>query len=154
MDDSLRELYQELILEHGKRPRNLGRPLQCNRQALGQNPMCGDVVEVFLQVDAQGLVDGAWFEGKGCAISMASASMMTSMLKGRNIEEAEKLFHYLQYRCTHDGEGEHDCQLEEDDAQRIDALSGVRQFPMRVKCATLAWHAMAKALKDIAPQDE
>lgn len=142
----LRDLYQELILDHGRNPRNRRKPADANREALGHNPMCGDKITVYLTLgnhDAQ-IVDVA-FEGQGCAISTASASMMTEILKGKTAAEAQQIFDYFHTLCTKDGAVPL-AFLGEDDLDRLDALSGVRQFPIRVKCATLSWHAMQAAL--------
>ncbi|VBB69701.1 Putative iron-sulfur cluster assembly scaffold protein for SUF system, SufE2 [invertebrate metagenome] len=149
MKDDLRDLYQEVILDHGRRPRNL-RPLSdANRQANGHNPMCGDTLTVFLKVDKVGLVREATFDGHGCAISVASASMMTEILAGKSEEEARALFHAFQAMCTGDSLKESGSMLLEglqDALERLQVLSGVRRFPVRVKCATLAWHTMAAAV--------
>jgi nitrogen fixation NifU-like protein len=145
----LRDLYQEVILDHGKNPRNFGHPAAANKSAHGHNAMCGDTIDVFLTVNDNGYIQDAAFEGQGCAISVASASMMTEMLKGRSAEEAESLFHTVHALCT-GGEDADLAGLDEDTADRIQILAGVRQYPMRVKCATLAWHTMDKALGDKA----
>jgi nitrogen fixation NifU-like protein len=133
--DDLRDLYQEVILDHGKHPRNFGHPADANRSAHGHNAMCGDTIDVFLTVDPEGRIADAAFEGQGCAISVASASMMTEMLKGRTAAEAHGLFETMHALCTG-----------HDEAADLGALDGVRQYPMRVKCATLAWHTMDKAM--------
>jgi len=147
--DELRELYQEVILDHGKNPRNFRHPPEANRQAKGYNPMCGDRVTVYLTVEAGDgqLIRDAAFEGKGCAISQASASMMTELLVGKTAAEATELFRSFHHMCTHGaGEACPDC-ADPEALERLQALSGVREFPTRVKCATLAWHAMQQALK-------
>ena len=144
--DDLRNLYQEVILDHGKHPRNFGHPAAANRTAHGHNAMCGDTIDVFLTVDPKGKIADAAFEGQGCAISVASASMMTEMLKGRSAEEAKHLFQTVHAICT----GKDDADLatfDDDTADRVQILAGVRQYPMRVKCATLAWHTMEKAME-------
>ena len=140
MSDDLRDLYQEIILDHGRNPRNFRHPPDCNRSAEGDNPLCGDQLTVYLKLDGAGTIQDAAFEGRGCAISMASASMMTEMVQGRSVAEARALF-----------ESFHRLVASEDAAEgqaldKLVALSGVRRFPMRVKCATLAWHAMAAAM--------
>ena len=146
MTDDLRELYQDVILDHGKRPRNR-RPLPvANRQAHGHNPMCGDTLTVFLKVDEAGIVREAAFVGEGCAISMASASMMTEILAGKSEAEAKALFHAFHTLCTEEEETEVAENLR-DDLDRLQVFSGVRQFPVRVKCATLAWHTMVAAVE-------
>ncbi len=144
--DDLRDLYQEVILDHGSRPRNL-RPLPgANRQAHGHNPMCGDALTVFLKVDKGGLVREVTFLGQGCAISMASASMMTEMLTGKSEAEARALVPAFQAMCTGGKVEESPQDGLEESLERLQVLSGVRQFPVRVKCATLAWHTMAAAV--------
>ena len=152
MKDDLRDLYQEVILDHGRRPRNLRFLPGANRQAHGHNPMCGDAFTVFLKVDKVGHVREVTFVGHGCAISVASASMMTEMLTGKSEAEARALFHAFQAMCT--GTGETNDLLKagmdglhlQDERERLKVLSGVRQFPVRVKCATLAWHTMVAAV--------
>jgi nitrogen fixation NifU-like protein len=146
LDTDLRDLYQDLILDHGKKPRNFRALPQANREALGHNPLCGDRLMLYLTVDDQGIIRDVAFQGSGCAISVASASMMTEMLKGKNIAEAEKLFRYMHASCT--GAEAPAKDVAEDDVERIKALAGVRHYPMRVKCATLAWHTMQAALKN------
>lgn len=147
MLDELRELYQEVILDHGRNPRNFRRPADATCSAHSHNPMCGDMLIVFLTVDGHGRVTDAAFEGKGCAISVASASLMTKIIQGKTIEEAEGLFHVFQDMCTKghvevlDGS---DGDL--DDIEQMQVLAGVRDYPIRVKCATLAWHTMKAAV--------
>jgi nitrogen fixation NifU-like protein len=146
MSDDLRDLYQDLILDHGKRPRNFRVPTAANREALGHNPLCGDKITLYVAVDAAGVIQDAAFQGSGCAISVASASMMTEMVKGKSLADAARLFDYLHASCT--GKTAETEGLEEDDIARIKALSGVRDYPVRVKCATLAWHTLQAALKN------
>jgi nitrogen fixation NifU-like protein len=145
--DDLRDLYQEVILDHGKNPRNFRHPENSNRHAMGNNPMCGDRLKIFLTVDDNGQIQDAAFEGAGCAISVASASLMTQILKGKTKEQAEKLFESFHAMCTED---EHDHVeadgVDPDDIERLQVLSGVKEFPVRVKCATLAWHTMQAAM--------
>ncbi len=146
MFDDLRDLYQEVIIEHSKRPRNLRHPEHFNREAVGHNPNCGDALVVYLMVDEDGVIRDCAFNGKGCAISTASASLMTEILKGKTRAEAEELFAAFHALAT--GEGEPDTvRVDEDDMDRLRVLSGVRQYPMRVKCATLAWHTMHAAME-------
>jgi nitrogen fixation NifU-like protein len=137
----LRELYQELILDHTKRPRNFGPLAGANRKAEGFNPLCGDRVSVSLELDGETVRD-VHFEGTGCAISTASASLMTEALKGRTVDEAEALFEDVHELLTGNessrGEG----------LGKLVVLGGVRAYPMRVKCATLAWHTFRSALHD------
>jgi nitrogen fixation NifU-like protein len=151
--NDLRDLYQEVILDHGKSPRNFGHPEDANRSAHGHNAMCGDTIDVFLTVDGDGTIRDAAFEGQGCAISVASASMMTEMLKGRTQADAHHLFETMHALCTgHEDEADLG-GLDEDTADRMQILAGVRQYPMRVKCATLAWHTMDKAMNETAKED-
>ncbi len=147
MFDDLRDLYQEVILDHGKNPRNFGKPDQFNRHARGDNPMCGDKIAVYLLLGADGKVEDLRFDGRGCAISQASASLMTEILKGKTQAEAEALFGHFHEMCTKDDHEHTDHgQLDEEAVEKLQVLSGVREFPMRVKCATLAWHTMNAAL--------
>ena len=149
--DELRELYQEVILDHGKHPRNFRHPSNANREAKGHNPMCGDTVTVYLSLNEKDVIQDAAFQGRGCAISMASASMMTEILKGKTVAEAKKLFDGFQAMCTKDGvDISDDPSVEADDAEKLQVLSGVREFPVRVKCATLAWHTMNNAVAGAA----
>ena len=134
----LRELYQEVILDHGKHPRNFGKPAETTHLAHGDNPLCGDKVTVYLTMDGDRIAE-VMFEGRGCAISMASASLMTEVLKGMTEAEAMELFgHFHALVSTEDADV--------GDLDKLEVLSGVRQFPMRVKCATLPWHTMKSAL--------
>ena len=140
MSDMLRDLYQEVILDHNRRPRNFGALPAANHQAEGYNPLCGDRVTVFLDVEDDRIRDVA-FEGSGCAISTASASLMTESLKGRSVEEARKLFNeFHDMVTTGAGEGS-------PDLGKLAVFGGVREFPMRVKCATLAWHTALAAIE-------
>lgn len=142
--DDLRELYQEVILDHGKNPRNFRHPDDANREAKGENPMCGDRFMVYLTLK-DGVVDDVAFQGRGCAISTASASMMTELVHGKTAAEAEKLFHAFHELCTQD-EPDIPEGVDDETMEKLMVMSGVRQFPVRVKCATLAWHAMNAAL--------
>jgi nitrogen fixation NifU-like protein len=144
MMDDLRELYQEVILDHGKNPRNFRHPDDANREAKGENPMCGDRFMVYLTLK-NGVVDDVAFQGRGCAISTASASMMTELVRGKTAAEAEKLFHAFHELCTQD-EPDIPEGVDDETMEKLMVMSGVRQFPVRVKCATLAWHAMNAAL--------
>ncbi len=145
----LRDLYQELILDHGKNPRNRHALPGHTHDALGHNPMCGDRLNVYLTLGADNKITDAAFEGQGCAISTASASMMTDMLKGKTTAEAKEIFQYFHTLCTTEDVPPPGF-MNEDDLDRLTALSGVRQFPVRVKCATLAWHTMQAALNPAA----
>jgi nitrogen fixation NifU-like protein len=143
MDESLRELYQEVILDHSRHPRHFGTLPHATHQGEGHNPLCGDRVKIYLQLDGTGRIDDISFEGRGCAISQASASLMTDMLKGRNVEEAEHLMGGFLSLVK----GEAAAGLGPEDRERLDVMAGVSEFPMRVKCATLAWHTMKSALE-------
>jgi nitrogen fixation NifU-like protein len=149
MDDTLRELYQEVILDHSKHPRHFGKLDDATNSAQGHNPLCGDRVTMYLKVDAGGRIQDISFEGKGCAISQASASLMTDMIVGRTVAEAEKLMGGF----LHLVKGEDAGELAEDDRERLDVMAGVSAFPMRVKCATLAWHTMKSALENGAKSE-
>ena len=147
MMDELRELYQEVILDHGKNPRNHRHPPDANREARGENPMCGDKFTVYLKVNGDHMVEDVAFEGRGCAISTASASMMTELIKGKSEQEAKILFQTFHDLCTKDEDEHGDHGPVDDEAmEKLMVMSGVRQFPVRVKCATLAWHAMTAAI--------
>ena len=137
----LRELYQQVILDHNKSPRNFKKLETANRMAEGHNPLCGDEVTIYMKMDDDVIEDIA-FQGHGCAISKASASMMTSDLKGKTADEAEALFEDVHNMLT--GEGPEAPNGER--LGRLTSLAGVRDFPTRVKCATLAWHTMKGAL--------
>ena len=141
MSGELRDLYQEVILDHNRRPRNFGPLPAANRQAEGYNPLCGDKVTVFLDVE-DGRIREVAFQGSGCAISTASASLMTEALKGRSVDEARELFHDFHSLVT-TGAGEGSPEL-----GKLTVFGGVREFPMRVKCATLAWHTLLAALEE------
>jgi nitrogen fixation NifU-like protein len=140
----LRELYQTTILDHGRKPRNFGKLETANRQAEGYNPLCGDQLTLYLEVE-DGVVKRAGFEGSGCAISTASASLLTEAVQGRTVEEVMALFERFHQLVA--GEVEVDPLAGRDAGLgKLSVFSGVREFPMRVKCATLAWHAMRSAL--------
>lgn len=140
MNYDLRELYQEVILDHNKRPRNRGRLESPTSEAEGHNPLCGDQVHVTL-LTKDGLVEDIAFEGQGCAISTASASLMTEAVKGKTTEQAEAIFREFQEMVTSpDSEDEHE------DLGEMVALAGVREYPVRIKCATLPWHTLHAAL--------
>ena len=144
IDESLRELYQDVILDHSRHPRHFGPLEHATHNATGHNPLCGDRVMVHLKLDGEGRIADIKFEGNGCAISQASASLMTDMLAGRSLAEAEKLMDGFLHLVKGD-EGVSD--LAEDDLERLNVMAGVSAFPMRVKCATLAWHTMKSALE-------
>ncbi len=140
--DDLRELYQTTILDHNKRPRNFRVPDAANRAADGFNPLCGDKVKIFLQVE-DGVVSDAGFQGSGCAISTASASMMTEAVKGTPVDEALALFESFHALVTSSPTETPDT----DGVGKLAVFAGVREFPMRVKCATLAWHTLKSAIE-------
>lgn len=141
MSPSLRELYQEVILDHNRRPRNMRRLEEPTSFAEGHNPLCGDQVKVYLHTEGD-LVTDISFEGQGCAISTASASMMTEVLKGKSVDEAESIFRRFQAMVTELGAREEDPELGD-----LEVLAGVREHPVRIKCATLPWHALHAALQ-------
>jgi nitrogen fixation NifU-like protein len=137
----LRDLYQEIILDHNKRPRNFGKPVHATHEAHGDNPLCGDKVAVYLTVE-NGVVKDVAFDGRGCAISTASASLMTEMVRGKPIADVKALFHRFHEMMT----GKEPSGAEADELDKLQVLSGVREYPMRVKCATLSWHTLSAAL--------
>jgi len=135
----LRELYQQVILDHNRKPRNFRKLERANRTAEGYNPLCGDQVRVYLEVDG-GVIRDITFEGSGCAISKAAASMMTASLKGKTVAEAEELFGRFHAMLTASGNG---APVE---LGKLAVFSGVCEFPSRIKCATLPWHTVHAAL--------
>ena len=143
-DNALRELYQEVILDHSRHPRHYGALEGASHKAEGYNPLCGDRVTVYLQLGEDGRVADIKFQGKGCAISQASASMMTQLLKGRAQADAKTLMTGF----LHLVKGEDASDLPEDDRERLEVMGGISQFPMRVKCATLAWHTYKNAVEE------
>lgn len=140
--NELRELYQEVILDHNKRPRNTGALDGATNEAEGYNPLCGDRISLHVKLDDD-LVQDIRFEGLGCAISTASASLMTEAVKGRSVKEAHELF--AQFHKMVAQEGDH--AEWPDELASLEALAGVKEFPVRIKCATLAWHTLEAALK-------
>ena len=145
----LRELYQELILDHGRRPRNFGPLDGATHDAIGHNPLCGDKITVHVKVRGD-VVDGVSFEGQGCAISQASASLLTEAVKGKTIGDVMSLFRKVTAMVTgRDGDAVHEGDVE---LGKLAVFEGVRQYPMRVKCATLAWHTMHNALEGKAAE--
>ena len=136
---NLKELYQELILEHGKNPRNLGKTENFNKDAKGNNPLCGDNVHVYLKLNEQRKVEDISFEGSGCAISMASASIMTDLIKGKSDNEVKEIIEDFLGMIKENPDLKSNL-LKDDDKTKLMCLSGVKQYPMRVKCATLSWH--------------
>jgi nitrogen fixation protein NifU and related proteins len=143
MDANLRELYQEIILDHSRHPRHFGALPDANHVAEGYNPLCGDRVKLYLNVDAEDRITDVAFEGRGCAISVASASLMSEMLRGRTVAEAERLMGGF----LHLVRGEEAGGLDAEEREHLEVMAGVSAFPMRVKCATLAWHTMKSALE-------
>ena len=144
---NLKELYQEIILEHGKNPRNLRKTENFNKDAKGNNPLCGDNVHVYLKLNDQRKVEDISFEGSGCAISMASASIMTDLIKGKSDNEAKEIIEDFLGMIKENPDLKNNI-LKEDDKTKLMCLSGVKQYPMRVKCATLSWHTMVSAFDE------
>jgi nitrogen fixation NifU-like protein len=140
MSAELRELYQELIFDHYKRPRNCHDLPGANRCAEGHNPLCGDRVTIYLKVE-EGIIRDVTFQGDGCAIATASASLMTEALKGKSLAEVEHMFEGFHGMVTDNDAPAHP------ELGKLEVLAGVREFPARVKCATLAWHTLNAALK-------
>ena len=141
MDTDLRELYQEVILDHNRHPRNRRKLVGAFRSAEGHNPLCGDNVKVYLSTHEDRVTDVA-FEGQGCAISTASASLMTEAVKGKTLVEAEHIFREFQSMVTETGDPTAYPQLGD-----LEVLAGVREYPVRIKCATLPWHTLHAALQ-------
>ena len=142
----LKELYQEIILDHGKNPRNLKKSDNFNKDAKGHNPLCGDKVHIFLKVDEKNKISDIAFEGSGCAISMASASIMTDLIKGKSDNEAKEIIEDFLGMIKENPDLKNKI-LKEDDKTKLMCLSGVKQYPMRVKCATLSWHTLVSAME-------
>jgi nitrogen fixation NifU-like protein len=143
IDSELRELYQQVILDHNKSPRNFRKIENANKFAEGYNPLCGDRINIYLIVEND-IVKDISFQGSGCAISKASASLMSSIVKGKTVKEAEELFHKFHNLIT--GKLDDDFELEE--LGKLAVFAGVREFPVRVKCASLAWHTMMSAVNE------
>ena len=142
----LKQLYQDIILEHGKSPRNYGKCKKYTHEAKGHNPLCGDKVQVYLNLNSEKKVEELMFEGSGCAISIASTSIMTELIKGKNLEDAKKIIlDFLEMIKSTAQITSND--LNEEQKTKIMSLSGVKQYPMRVKCATLAWHTLSSAIE-------
>ena len=142
MMDDLRNLYQEVIFDHNRNPRNFHALAGANRKADGFNPLCGDQLTVYMKLNNAGVIEDVSFEGKGCAISTASASIMTEVLKGKTEQDAEKLFRAFHGIVT--GKEDADANL-----GKLQVLAGVRDYPARVKCASLCWHTMHGALNKV-----
>ena len=142
---NLKELYQEIILEHGKNPHNLRKTEDFNKDAKGNNPLCGDNVHVYLRLNENKKVEDIAFEGHGCAISMASASIMTDMVRGKEEKEVKEIVTDF-LRMIKEKDSLETNILKDDEKTKLMSLSGVKQYPMRVKCATLSWHTLTSAL--------
>ncbi|HYN38798.1 MAG TPA: SUF system NifU family Fe-S cluster assembly protein [Rhodospirillales bacterium] len=150
MRDDRRDLYQSVILDHARSPRNFRRLEGGSLSAYGHNPMCGDQLTVFLRLDESGFIAEAAFEGHGCAIALASGSLMTEVLRGRTPRQAERLLAAFEAMCGSDSFDEAAFPDEDRAAlQHLQVLSGVRAFPVRIRCATLAWHTMSAALHGV-----
>ena len=142
---NLKELYQEIILDHGKNPRNLRKTENFNKDAKGHNPLCGDKVHIFLKLNDNKKLEDISFEGQGCAISMASASIMTDLLKGKEEKEVKEIVTDFLEMIKEKDEIKTNL-LKDDEKTKFMCLSGVKQYPMRVKCATLSWHTLTSAI--------
>lgn len=145
MNNEVEDLYQEIILDHNRHPSNFRRMDDADRTVEADNPLCGDRLELFLKIEGDRIADIS-FQGSGCAISVASASLLTERLKGATVAEAEHLFEAVHAVFT-----EEHAAADEAELGNLAALAGVRRYPMRVKCATLSWHALMAALRDDAP---
>jgi len=143
----LKQLYQDIILEHGKSPRNLGRCEGYSHEAKGYNPLCGDKVHIYLKLDNKNKVENLTFEGDGCAISLASASIMTELVKGKSFKDVKEIMNDFLNMIKNTSKIESN-KLDEDQKTKMMSLSGVKQFPMRVKCATLSWHTLNSAMEE------
>ncbi len=143
MQQELRELYQQVILDHNKSPRNFRKIENPTVLLEGYNPLCGDNVTIYIDLDENKIIKDISFQGSGCAISKASASLMTSMLKGKSVDEAKILFDKFHHLIT----AKIDEEVAFEDLGKLAVFSGVKEFPARVKCASLAWHTMINALE-------
>ena len=142
---NLKELYQEIILDHGKNPRNLRKTENFNKDAKGHNPLCGDKVHIYLKLNENKKVEDISFEGEGCAISMASASIMTDLLRGKEENDVKEIVSDFLEMIKEKDEIKTNL-LKDDEKTKLMCLSGVKQYPMRVKCATLSWHTLTSAI--------
>ena len=142
---NLKELYQEIILDHGKNPRNLRKTDNFNKDAKGYNPLCGDKVHIYLKLNENKKVEDISFEGQGCAISMASASIMTDLVKGKEENDVKEIISDFLKMIKEKNEIKTNL-LNDDEKTKLMCLSGVNQYPMRVKCATLSWHTLTSAI--------
>jgi nitrogen fixation protein NifU and related proteins len=147
--DDLRDLYRELILDHAKSPRHFGKLEDATHVAQGINPLCGDKLQMYFSVDENNKISDARFEGSGCAISVASASLLTETVIGLDTERALQVFAAMVRRLSGRESGMNEPGLDDIDLGKLRALEGVKEYPSRVKCATLAWHALNSALRDI-----
>jgi nitrogen fixation NifU-like protein len=143
----LKELYQEIILEHGKNPKNLGKFENFNKDANGNNPLCGDKVHIYLKTDENKKISDIKFEGEGCAITMASTSIMTELMKEKSETEVKELIDDFLNMIKENSELKSK-NINEDDKIKLMSLSGVKKYPMRVKCATLPWHTLISAMSN------
>lgn len=143
---NLDSLYQEVILDHAKHPHNYGKLDPHDAHAHRLNPTCGDTVDVYLNIDAEGRIAEVTFSGRGCAISQASASMMTDIVLGKTMDEAHTALRDFQGKMM---DREAEFVFDSEDMEELEALQGVRQFPNRIRCATLAWHTLEDALSEI-----
>jgi len=143
---SLGDLYQQVIIDHTKSPRNFGKLDPCNHDAEGYNPLCGDQLHVYVQVNDSNIIENIKFEGQGCSISTASASLMTESLKGKSLADFEALFDAFHEMATADLSE----QPDQDVLGKLAVLAGVKEFPSRIKCATLCWHTLKSAIDDAA----
>ena len=144
---NLKELYQEIILDHGKNPRNLGKFENFNKDAKGHNPLCGDKVHLFLKLDENKTINDISFEGEGCAISMASASILTDLMKGKKEKEVKEIISKF-LDMIKEKDDIITPLIDEDEKLKLMSLGGVKNYPMRVKCATLSLHALSSALEN------
>jgi len=142
---NLKELYQEIILDHGKNPRNLRKTENFNKDAKGHNPLCGDKVHIYIKLNENKKIEDISFEGSGCAISMASASIMTDLIKGKEEDQVKEIISDF-LEMIKEKEKLNTKLLKDDEKTKLMCLSGVKQYPMRVKCATLSWHTLTSAI--------
>ena len=143
---NLKELYQEIILDHGKNPRNLRKTENFNKDAKGYNPLCGDKVHLYIKLNEKKKVEDISFEGSGCAISMASASIMTDLIKGKEENQVKEIISDF-LKMIKEKEKLNTKLLNDDEKTKLMCLSGVKKYPMRVKCATLSWHTLTSAIE-------
>tara|TARA_Y100000815_G_C13270479_1_gene472833 strand:+ start:672 stop:1136 length:465 start_codon:yes stop_codon:yes gene_type:complete len=146
----LEDLYQEVVMDHNRRPRNFKKLENAQQTAEGFNPLCGDQISLYVNVDDDGVIEDIGFEGAGCAISKATASMMTEAIKGKNVDKAEEIFEAFRHMLTRKPEEDYDYELLGD----LEILQGVSQFPTRIKCATLSWHTLNSALGGKQPSGQ